>query len=298
MYEKQYDRLYGLDVLKLICTFLVIYIHAGENTGLLNTISIVAVPIFFIISGVLYESVVLPGGEKKKQKQIVRLLKLFGIAFAFYSVWSGIICPLINSSSIKASLIEQFSVVPIIKLILLNAPTYGYHLWYISALLYVLILVPIVDSHLSENREKVMCFILMGIGVIVPWVCNFLDIPFRNELVRNFLFEGIPLFYIGRWLIKGDSSLRFIDENRRKSAIALMGIVIFCLLIAEERLYRLVHISTPVTAAAFISAAYLVWISIRINKSWCKNKYFIAFANAGGFMTTSVYLSTCGCFRL
>lgn len=284
MDEKQYSRLYGLDILKLVCTFLVVYIHAGKDSGLLNTISIVAVPVFFIISGVLYESFVLPGGGQKKQ--IVRLLKLFISAFVFYSIWSGIICPLLSVGSVKATLSEQFSMVPIIKLILLNATTYGYHLWYLSALIYVLILAPIMDRLVSQKLFKMICFVLMVAGVVLPWACILLNIPFRNELVRNFLFEGFPLFYIGRWLIKDINSSTSTDGSRKKSIIGVIGIALFVLLIAEERIYGLANISTPVTVVAFILATYLVWISIRIG---VENKYFKMLAYAGG-LSTSVYI--------
>lgn len=102
---------------------------------------------------------------------------------------------------------KQLSVVGIVKLLFLNAPTYGYHLWYLAALCYVLVIEAALDITRSEKLKRAaeMCSIaLLAIGIIIPIVCKAFDLPYRIEIVRNFLFEGYP-------------NQKYFNENREKS---------------------------------------------------------------------------------
>lgn len=202
------DRNIYLDYLKFVCAFLVVYIHAGNNFRFLSSVSLVAVPIFFIINGYLYQSVTVRKGKQKSQ--ILKITKIFLFSFVFYIVWSGILLPLINGEAVITALTEQISIVAVAKLLLLNAPTYGYHLWYLAALIYVLCIETVIDRfiglHNTHDRKsgntgryvKWCAFALLAIGIIIPHIFNAFDVPFRIELVRNFLFEGFPMFHIGR----------------------------------------------------------------------------------------------------
>lgn len=279
-----------IDYLKLICTFLVVYIHAGKNSGFLSSVSIVAVPVFFIISGYLYQSVTV---RKKKQKeQILKIAKMFCLSFVFYIVWYGIVFPLIKGGAVTTALAEQISVVAMLKLLLLNAPTHGYHLWYLATLVYVLCIETVVDRFIGlHNAQKrtsgnagkyieVSVFALLVIGVIIPPICNVLEVPFRIELVRNFLFEGFPMFHIGRLIAgrfaNGDVEIKILltkcnggceGINSKQSikyhpiAIAV-AVTIFLLvgLIVERGIFDSINIHASLSVfTVLMSVVFVVW---------------------------------------
>lgn len=108
-----------IDYLKIICTFLVVYIHVGMNTGIISSVSMIAVPVFFTISGFLYQAVTVRKG--KQMTQIFRISKLFLVSFTFYVIWSGLVLPLIKGEAVAIR--KQLSVAGAVKLLLLNAPS-------------------------------------------------------------------------------------------------------------------------------------------------------------------------------
>lgn len=81
------ERMHSLDFLKMICAFFVVYIHTGEKNGFLHTLSILAVPTYFVISGYSYEAYIL--SRERLNAQTRKILKLFVASFALYCVWSG-----------------------------------------------------------------------------------------------------------------------------------------------------------------------------------------------------------------
>lgn len=264
-----------LDYLKIICTFLVVYIHAGLNTGVIRDISQLAVPVFFIISGYLYQAVTARKGKQKNQ--IIKISKMFLISFLFYIAWSGVVLPLLKGEAVALG--EQMSVVAVTKLVLLNAPTYGYHLWYLAALVYVLVIETAVDKADSENLWKFadMCsLVLLVASIIVPMICAAFNLPYRIEIVRNFLFEGYPMFHIGRIIAKRITSNEVIvtvpDENKQVSVKSAHDVAWFaitlCLLIGlliEQRIYAAFEISSALSVFTVLLAVALVLLAVYLN---------------------------------
>lgn len=276
---RKYDREYGLDLLKMVCAFLVVYIHTGKYNVVLSLFCNVAVPTFFVISGYLYEKIVI---KKENQiKQIRRLLQMLLISFGFYCVTSGIIKPLLRGASIQKELMEQFSIIPLLKLLFLNATTFGYHLWYLDALLYVLIIALFVDRYqlISKNKCNILCAVLFFLGISMRWIFYIFDWTFRDELVRNFLFMGIPLFWTGRNICK------MIDQ--KKTNIKWCTIII-ALLILEQYIYGKYEIGTTVTLMTSVFAVYAVLFMI--DQDQTVKKHFWKLKIYGGDITTTIYI--------
>lgn len=71
-YRITVKRAYNIDILKAICAFLIVCIHVhfpGTIGAYFMTLTIIAVPIFFMITGYFYS------GKIKKQYQSKRLKK-------------------------------------------------------------------------------------------------------------------------------------------------------------------------------------------------------------------------------
>lgn len=282
--SEESQREYGLDVIKLICSLLVVYIHAGADLGVFNSLTLTAVPAFFIISGFLYDKVILPG--EGQRKQIIRMSRLFVMAFTFYCCFCTVILVQVDSGKPLLALGEQFSVIPLLKLILLNAPTYGYHLWYISALIYVLLICWFTDRLFSRKNWKAVCFVLFGTGILLPILCRLAGLPFREELVRNFLFEGLPMFYLGRYVADRRRSL--CSWQITKTGIVGVGLLV-CLLV-EALLYNAFSISTPLRLMPCCIAIYMVVIGLLAGEKVHKGTVLYRLARIGGGYSSVVYI--------
>lgn len=71
---KRYD---GLDILKAICSFLVVCIHApfgGIFGEYVIAVSRIAVPIFFMITGYFYNNTVIKNNQSNQIKRILILV--------------------------------------------------------------------------------------------------------------------------------------------------------------------------------------------------------------------------------
>lgn len=194
--ETKGKRLNDLDVLKVICAFLVICIHISYKGNLGNTITPlcrIAVPIFFMIIGYFYYKT-----SKSPLKQIKKVLILIILANCLYFVF-GI---MINGQ------IELPTKEDIVKSLIFNSSPFAFHLWYLNALLYVLIIVYIADK---LNIRKKMYF-LIPVLLITNIIFGEYAIALFNKdydpiYMRNFLFIGLPYFLIGDLLYKNKENL-------------------------------------------------------------------------------------------
>lgn len=207
---KRFDN---LDFLKFVCSFLIICIHGyfpGNFGTLVKAFSRVAVPIFFMITGFFYYD----RKTSQKKNQMIKIAKLIIISnivfFAFYSLFYLI------KGDLSEYFEKSFSVKNLIKFIALNESPFGYHLWYLGAILYVLIIALLLNKF---KLEKIMYLI-----VPLLLVCNFIlgtysNIIFNKDLdyllVRNFLLIGLPHFYIGVYIKKiyEEKKLIFVRRN-------------------------------------------------------------------------------------
>lgn len=189
-------RNYSFDTLKLICAIFVIFIHTPQPEIWGNYITPLircAVPIFFMISG--YFTYGKKDITHTIHKRIAQLLKIFGVVFIFYFVFSLI-------ANGKDSL-EHLSVLFSYNFILLNSVPYSMHLWYISAYIYVLLIILLVERF---NLYKWLYFItpiLLLTGLLIGKYSEILlDHYFPPNYTRNFLLTGLPFFTLGMLIKK------------------------------------------------------------------------------------------------
>lgn len=142
--EKTSARQSGLDVLKCIATFLVVCIHCapvsyGGTSGAdiatlgLNALQRTAVPVFFMITGFYYPDMLQRG---KVCRQIFKILQLTIGASLLYFLF-GLVSHW-RAADTADWLAHTFSPYHIKLWIFLNDAPFGFHLWYLWAILYVL----------------------------------------------------------------------------------------------------------------------------------------------------------------
>lgn len=216
----------NIDILKAICAFLIVCIHVafpGTLGAYFTTLTRIAVPIFFMITGYFYADVVKRGGENS---QIKKLLKLVIEANLIYLLWDCFYAVVSRNSDFFQS---TFTLKNLIKFLLLNESPFSGHLWYLGAILYVLIIVLIVDKlDCGKLLYYLTPLLLLGDLVFGKYAIIIWGKEFPYILVRNFLFVGIPYFCIG-FLIRNGMGRRI-----EKKALGCL-IVVFSLTSILER---------------------------------------------------------------
>ena len=244
------SRADNIDILKTICAFLIVCIHApfpGEFGAYFTTLTRVAVPIFFMITGYFYGDTV---ARHKKGRQIKKILYMVVEANILYFVWN-IAIEVLRRNSIISYVQSIFSIKNLLKFLLLNDSPLAWHLWYLSAVFYVLVIVLLVDK---LNCRKDLYY-LTPILIIVDLVFGkYSLLIFHREfpyiLVRNFLCVGIPYFCIGNLIREKQCA-----EKWNKTVLQLL-IVIFVITSLAER-FALVNAGLNATRDHYLSTTFL-----------------------------------------
>ena len=209
-----------------------------------TTLTRIAVPIFFMITGYFYVDVVKRGRENS---QIKKLLKLAIEANILYLLWDCFYAVVSRNSDFFQS---SFSFKNLLIFLLLNESPLSGHLWYLGAILYTLIIVLIIDK---LDCRKILYYLtpllLFGDLVLGKYSTVILGREFSYILVRNFLFVGIPYFCIG-FLIRNGMGRRI-----EKKALSCL-IVAFSVTSILER-FLLVNIGMNATRDHYISTTFL-----------------------------------------
>ncbi len=237
----------SIDFLRLVCSFLIVCIHfpfPSEVGKYIVAIARIAVPIFLMISGYYFDI-------RYMRKLTRKILRLILVSNLLYFLWD-IIADKVN-----------LSLLAFLKLIIVNESPFASHLWYLNALLYVYFIIVIFDKIKCEKIvyffvPVLLCVDLMfGKYSLLIWGKEF---PF--VLVRNFIFVGVPYFYIG------------ILIRRKKIYIGIWGIPFFLIMTIIERFllertgYNTVrdhYISTTFLAIAIL--CYALKSNVNINET-------------------------------
>ena len=233
--------------MKAICAFLIVCIHVpfpGTLGAYFTTLTRIAVPIFFMITGYFYSDVVKRGGEYSQIKKILRLVIEANLIYLLWDCFYAVL------SEKSISFESVFSIKNLLKFLLLNESPFSGHLWYLGAILYVLIIVLIIDK---LDCRKILYYLtpllLLGDLIVGKYSMVILGRELPYILVRNFLFVGIPYFCIGFLIRNG------IGRRIEKKALGCL-IVAFSLTSILER-FLLVSIGMNATRDHYISTTFL-----------------------------------------
>ena len=192
------NRTEQIDVLKAVCAFMVVCIHApfpGQIGECITSLFRIAVPIFFMITGYFYSFLIQKG---KRLSQIKKIFLITVRAYFVFICWKIIFLIIKGKCYLRLFFVDVFSFDSIVKFVLFNENRIAPHLWYLSAVLYVLLIAWLIDRF--KARKLIICavpFLLLVDLVLGKYSLFLLGKEFPYYLVRNFLFVGIPYFYIG-----------------------------------------------------------------------------------------------------
>lgn len=207
---KKSQRVIGIDILRVFCVFFVICLH----TEILNSVfginfepvSRFAVPCFFMISGFFYRTTV---KRKKEFAQIKKVIMLIIVSNAAM-ILLNFVYYLSHNKSVVKWFFSLFSFSKILNCLVFNVNfVTGYvetaHLWYLNALLYVLIIAAVLRKLGAFKVLYYLTPVLLAGGLIVECFSEqIFGVNFSETksffYYRNFLTVGIPYFCIGNLL--------------------------------------------------------------------------------------------------
>lgn len=246
--EEKFVRFSGFDILKFLCAFLVVCIHCpfpGIVGQYFTALARIAVPIFFMITGFFYLDIV---NKHRQGQQIKKIFIYFALANFFYLVWKSLLA-VVSGTGISAWFVQTFSVKNIINFIVFNESPFNGHLWYLGALLYVLLIMVVVyRSRLNKIFCAITPLLLLGDLIFGKYSLFVLHREFPYIVVRNFFFVGLPYFCIGIMLRKYKGIV--------KTKTFLLLSILFSLTTLLER-YLLVSADLNATRDQYISTTLL-----------------------------------------
>ena len=221
------ERNKNIDILKAVCAFLVVCIHInfpGEFGESLKIVGTVAVPIFFIITGYFYNKTV----EKHKEtSQIKKILILLISTILIYYLYN-ILVTILSGNSVSDYLVSVINIKSIIKFLFFNDVTGIGHAWYLSAILYTLIVFKLFNLNKHKklmNYFLIIAFIFQIVGGKYSNLIFGFDMPYYIR--RNFLFIAIPYFYLGILINNNECKIKISNTKLVIIAIFLL-ILTFC----------------------------------------------------------------------
>lgn len=230
----QSEHNFAFDVLKCFAALFVVYFHCfvlrfdgdifSTVAQVMNALERVAVPIFFMITGFYYRQMV---KCRRIKLQLIKILLIAIFGTIFYFVVELILH--ITQGDVGQWLLSCFTLSGFIHFITTNSISnivlFAFHLWYLFAIFYVLIIFLLLDK--LNLYYKVLPFI--GLLVIGGICLNYFDFHILN---RNFLFFGIPFVAAGRGIYEYRHKLLSL-----RNSIISCGIVLSVVFIVAEYLF-------------------------------------------------------------
>lgn len=216
-YDKITKRNYSIDILKGICAVLVVFLHVKTSIFDITILCRCAVPCFFMISGyLLFDkncfSII------KIRRSIRHILKIIlWSTFLFAIVKEGTF--IYNRSFYLPSLKDW------ILCFVLNDNPFAFHLWYLNAYLYVLIIVLLAHKYrLIGYMYLLIPFLLLGDLIFGKYSMLILGNTYKLFVVRNFLFVGLPYFLLGSFVKTREYKIGSINRKYLYGGVILFTI--------------------------------------------------------------------------
>lgn len=242
----------NIDILKAVCAFLIVCIHIKFQEKVdffISPIDRCGVPIFFMISGYFYS---FNWRKKEKNNQILKFLKIAVLINLFYLVVNGIVAA-IGGKTIGEYLSSTVGIKQLILLLVTNDNAISGHLWYLSAILYVVLIFRLFSrlNKLGRKRYIIIILLLLGDLIFGKYSILILHRIIPLWMSRNFLFVGVPFFWIGNIIQEKQE-----NEHRINNNILVLLIVLFYITTLLENIF-LMKLGTIATRDHAISTTLM-----------------------------------------
>lgn len=200
------ERKYDLDVMRIISTLGVIGIHV--SSGVLQQLCSFAVPLFVMISGVLWlDDKTIVSVEKIWKKNIFRIVT----AFLFWSLVYAMLAP-VDGMTVKSFVYKYI--------------TGHYHMWFCYMIIGIYMFVPVIRK-LKEDRTLYIYFLLLS-GIIMVIIPSVLKISVIAALKYNvdLLFYKMGVGFIFYFML-GDFLYHYKIKTTYRKLLYICGMISF-----------------------------------------------------------------------
>ncbi len=273
----------GLDILKLLCAFLVICIHCpfpGIVGSAVTPLTRIAVPIFFMITGYYYSHT---KSQNRTVRQIKKILKLLLLSLPLYCVFS-FVTAYASGTSLSSFLSDLIAPSSVFRFLCLNEPPFGGHLWYLCAILYVLVLLFFFEKKWDRRKlYPLVPFLLLTDLVFGKYSLLILGFSVPVPYVRNFLFVGLPYFLIGDMLYR---------HKPAPSKVLLLFLSCLFIFSTWTERYFLGLSALNADRDHYLSTTFLAisLFLLALRRDWFKSEWLQHLSRLSAGCSTSVYL--------
>lgn len=274
----------NFDFIKIVSSLMVVCLHApfpGNIGAAITSLNRVAVPLFFMITGYYYTH------TKEQQNERKQLKKIFGLFVKANVLYLIITCILgwLYHQSVITFLLSKLNVRSILFFVFLNESPFGLHLWYLGAILYVLLIVYFFEKRWSRQKLYPAISLLLlanlALGRYAPLV---LGQSLKFVWSRNFLFAGLPYFLLG--------DLIYTRKITMKPAqAALLALFFGCTTVVEQQVTD-VFLPGGVCDHYFSTAflAFFIFLTAVQYRCQCNHKIWHILCDFGAALYTDVYI--------
>lgn len=226
-----------IDIIKAVCSVLVVFLHFKIPGGLGSAIFCVArcaVPTFFVVSGYFYYKDDKNAQMKSTKKKFLHIIKILLIAevLAFVQKWIPAIYASTDNLNIVSFLIKAINEHREAWLWISLTPLFNYTAWFLSqlALAYLCFYIFTRFNMLKKVKYIIASIFVFGfIFVRLPSFCSFKLPPYTDYF---FLFMGLPFFSLGyyfREYTKTNSDFTSKTLNRDIVWMIIAGVILILL---------------------------------------------------------------------
>lgn len=257
----------SIDYLKVVLAYLVIFRHCGQwfipSSGLsykigVNTLSPIAVPTFFIISGFFFF------GQEATRNRLFHQLKRIGL---LYLVWTAVYFPLKIGSYIMRGFSFPKDLIKYVLCFFFSGS--HFHLWFLPSLMFALVFAYFLQKHFTTKTSFTIAVLLYLIGLfgdtysfLLPEKHYVLDL--YNSIfftTRNGLFFGVIYILIGKYIGESRNT-----HKLNSKVVAIHGVISFFVFWIEYYFLN-IRFNVPIVnisifsllAAPLLFIAFLKW---------------------------------------
>ena len=165
-----------LNFIKLICAFLVVFIHIPfpDTLGdIITAISRMAVPVFFISAGYFSNNI----SKEKTINRVKHLIKIFVGSYILYFIYNYLSLSLTETTTLLSFLQKTFNINNIVLFLFFNNISVSSHLWFLPALIYCYIINYLLGTKLKLQKIfPFLCLILLCIGIFLSEIFTIINV--------------------------------------------------------------------------------------------------------------------------
>ncbi|MRX52394.1 acyltransferase family protein [Bacillus idriensis] len=228
------ERNYAIDFIKFFAIFAVVVIHTFPLDSqielfILDNLFRFAVPFFFVASGYLFGNKIINTRESVEyfKRYVIKIIKIYVCWLIFYTIYDVLVIYL-SDSNVLQKLMKYFDEFTMLNLFYFGKGTSGYQLWFLTSLIWSIIILYIIYRLKKINFLLTLSFILNIIGLFGQSYSMFFKLPIST---RDAVFFGLFYTTLGFFFALHSQKIKSLKIN---ATIYLYLFVVFSFLQVME----------------------------------------------------------------